>query len=147
MIGNQKGMTLIELVMVLLLMGIVGSSITIGQRMLREATLKSKANEVAMGLEYIKQSAVATGESYNICCFDHKIYVRKGIKKPMYVIQLGDGIRVPKDITGKLICFRGTMAPRDGAATIKLVDDSLKKQVRITVGVGTGKIRIYYETL
>ncbi len=147
MIRNQNGMTLIELIMVLLLMGIIGSSVTVGTRMLQEVTLKAKVHEVVTGLEYVKQSAVATGEAYNVCCFEHKIYVRKGIEKAAYVIRLGDGIRVPKDITGMLIRFNGTMAPSDGAATIKLVDDSLKKQVRITVGVGTGKIRVYYEAL
>lgn len=147
MIRNQKGMTLVELVMVLLLIGIAGSSITIGQHMLQEVTLKAKANEVVTGLEYIKESAVATGEQYNVFCFENRILVRKGMEKPLYTIRLGNGIRIPNGITGQWIRFRGTMAPCDGAATIKLIGNSLKKQVRITVGVGTGKVRVYYETL
>lgn len=146
-IRNQKGMTLIELVMVIVLIGVVGSGVTVGQRMLREVTLEAKVKEVVTGLEYIKRSAVATGQQYNVVCFENRVLVRRGIDRPLYTIRLGDHIKVPYGITGQWIRFKGTVAPSGGAATITLVDEILRKKVDITVGVATGKVRLYYKTL
>ena len=143
---NQKGYTLIELVMVLLLIGLLGSGVQIGNRMVKEVTLKAKASEVVAGIEYIKQSAVATGNTYAIICFENRVLFRELPDNTLYKVQMGQSITVPAHMTGEhFFIFRGTMATQGG--TLILKDKSLRKQVRITVGIATGKVRVYYETI
>lgn len=143
---NQKGYTLIELVMVLLLMALLGSGVQISNRMVKAVTLKAKTSEVVEGIEYIKQSAVATGNTYAIICFEDRILFRKLPHDTLYKVQLGKNIRVPADRVGEhFFVFRGTMATKGD--TLILKDKSLRKQARITVGIATGKVRVYYETI
>lgn len=144
---NQKGYTLIELVMVLLLIALLGSGVQIGNRMVKEVTLKAKVSEVVKGIEYIKQSAVTTGNTYAIICFENRVLFRQLPHDTLYKVQLGQHIAVPASMTGEhFFQFTGTMAPSK-AGTLILKDKSLRKQARITVGVATGKVRVYYETI
>lgn len=145
--SNQRGYTLIELVMVCLLIALLGSSIQIGNRMLKEVTLKAKVSEVVEGIEYMKQSAVATGNTYALICFENGIWFRRLPNDTYYKIQLGKNITVPADMRGEhFFKFKGTMAPSKGG-TLILKDKALGKQARITLGIATGKIRVYYETI
>lgn len=145
--SNQRGYTLLELVIVGLLIALLGSSIQISNRMLKEVTLKAKVSEVVEGIEYMKQSAIATGNNYALICSDHYILFKGLPYDTLFTVQLGENITVPADITGKYFFrFNGTMAP-SGAGTLTLRDKSLRRQARITVGVATGKIRVYYETI
>lgn len=141
--SNQRGFTLLELIIVCLLIALLGSSIQIGNRMLREVTLKSKVNEVVEGIEYIKQSAVATGNAYGLSCLNNCILFNRLPNDTLYKVQFGQDITILGDDFFK---FNGTMAPSK-AGTLILRDKSLGKQVRITLGVATGKIRVYYETI
>ena len=144
---NQKGYTLIELVMVILLMALLGSGVQIGNRMVKEVTLKAKVNEVVKGIECMKQSAVATGNLYAIICFENRVLFRKLPHDTLYKVQLGKDITVPASMIGDhLFKFNGTMAPSKGG-TLILRDKSLRKQARITVGIATGKVRVYYEVI
>ena len=144
---NQKGYTLIELIMVLLLIALLGSGVQIGNRMVKEVTLKAKVNEVVEGIECIKQSAVSTGNTYAIMCFENRVLFRKLPHDTLYKVQLGQSITVPGNMTGEhFFKFNGTMAPSK-AGTLILKDKSLGKQARITLGVATGKVRVYYETI
>lgn len=144
---NQKGYTLIELIMVLLLIALLGSGVQIGNRMVKEVTLKAKVNEVVEGIECIKQSAVSTGNTYAMICFENRVLFRKLPHDTLYKVQLGQSITVPANMTGEhFFKFNGTMAPSK-AGTLILKDKSLGKQARITLGVATGKVRVYYETI
>ena len=144
---SQKGYTLIELVTVLLLMALLGCGVQIGNRMVKEVTLKAKVSEIVKGIEYIKQSAAVTGNTYAIICFENRILFRKLPHDTLYKVQLGQNIRVPAHMTGEhFFKFKGTMAPSKGG-TLILKDKSLRKQARITVGIATGKVRVYYETI
>lgn len=144
---NQKGYTLIELVMVLLLIALLGSGVQIGNRMVKEVTLKAKVSEVVEGIEYIKQSAVATGNTYATLCFENRVLFRKLPHNTLYKVQLGQSISVPAHMTGEhFFKFNGRMAPSKGG-TLILEDKSLGKRARITVGIATGKVRVYYETI
>lgn len=143
---NQRGYTLIELVMVLLLIALLGSGIQVGNQMVKEVILKTKASEVVAGIEYMKQTAVATGNTYAIICFENRVLFRKLPHDTLYKVQLGQSITVPAHMTGEhFFIFRGTMATKGD--TLILKDKSLGKQVRITVGIATGKVRVYYETI
>jgi len=144
---NEKGYTLIELVIVLLLIALLGSGVQIGNQMVKEVTLKAKVSEVVKGIECMKQSAAATGNTYAMICFENRVLFRKLPHDTLYKVQLGKGIKVPANMTGEhFFKFNGTMAPSKGG-TLILKDKSLGKQARITVGVATGKVRIYYETI
>ena len=145
--SNQKGYTLIELVIVCLIIALLGSSIQIGNRMLKEVTLKAKVSEVVEGIEYMKQSAAATGHTYALICFENSIWFRRLPDDTCYKVQLGKNITVPAEMRGPhFFKFKGTTAPSKGG-TLILKDKSLKKQVRITLGIATGKVRVYYETI
>lgn len=144
---NQKGYTLIELIVVLLLVALLGSGIQIGNRLVKEVTLKAKVNEVVEGIECIKQSAVSTGNTYAIMCFENRVLFRKLPHDTLYKVQLGQSIKVPANMTGEhFFKFNGTMAPSKGG-TLILKDKSLGKQARITLGIATGKVRVYYEKI
>lgn len=140
---KQKGFVLIELVLIMLLSGIVATAAFVGFKMVEEARFECAVTKVMHQIEVAKQSAVLTGEQYNVISFDHRIFLTHGgyqISK----IDLGDSMRIPNDITGHFIKFKDSFAPQK-AGTILIMDQILGKQARITVGVGTGMVRVYYE--
>lgn len=144
--SNQKGLTLIELVVVLLMMSIVMSTLMFGHQMAKEIAFKAKINEIAYAIESTKVHAVATGKNFNILCLEDRIVFKELPEKTIYRISLDDEMCVDVKSRYKYYRFHGSMAPV-GAFTISLNHESLGKRARITVGVATGKVRIYYETL
>ena len=145
--SNQRGYTLLELVGVSLLIALLVSSVQISNKMLKEVTLKAKVSEVVEGIEYMKQSAVATGNWYALMYSNQSIWFVKQPGDALFKVELGQNITVRAPVTGAYFFkFSGTMAPSK-ADTLILKDQSLGKQARITLGVATGKIRVYYETI
>jgi len=141
---NEKGFSLIECILVILLMGVIGLTAFKGNELLEQVRFECKVCEVIHEIEYAKNAAISTGGQYSVISYDHRIYVtHKGYQ--LKKIDLGNAMRIPNDITGHLINFKDSMAPGK-AGTILIKNESLKKQARITVGVGTGMVRVYYET-
>ena len=150
---KEKGYTLIEMVCVILLMSLMSSSLMVGSKLLDELALQTKVKEVVAGIEYAKQAAALTGEKYNLFFLQNHILVRKGTwDKPIYTIYLEPNQKVSfnkevvSDSINQSIAFNGTFATGD-AGTIQIQNESLGKQARITVGVATGKVKVYYEKI
>lgn len=142
---KQSGFTLIESLLVVLLMGIVSLMLFVGSRQVERITFHNKVREVVNSIEYIKSAAAMTGSSFTSGCFTHSI---RFSKEPTTVneIFLGDSMEIPKKSTDKLLKFTGTIAP-EKARTIIINNNYLKISARITVGVGTGKVRVYLEEI
>lgn len=140
---DERGFSLIECILVLLLFGVISTTAFAGNRMVESTRFECKVCEVMHELEYAKSAAIATGMEYVVISFDRYIYVTysgRQVKK----IDLGSTMRVDDDITGHIIKFRDSIAPKK-AGTIVIINKNLGKRARITVGVGTGMIRVYDE--
>ena len=150
---KEKGYTLIEMVFVILLISLMSASLSVGSRWLDEIALQAKVKEVMSGIEYAKQAAALTGEKYNLFFLQNRILVRKGVwDKPIYTIYLEPNQKVFFNREARLdsiqqsITFNGTLATGD-AGTIQIQNESLGKQARITIGVATSTVRVYYEKI
>lgn len=141
-----KGYSLIEVVVVILVISLIGSSISIGKRMVDMTVFHHLVKEVEQDLIFARDAATATGRQYNVYCFSDSVLLRQGVKKPIHTTMLSRGIYIPNNITGKWIKFNGTMASGT-PGTITLVSKSLGIQADITVRIATGKITIYYRAL
>lgn len=141
-----KGFTLIEIVCVIILLGLLTPLVGIkGQEAISRAHLNKVVNEIVIGIEESKIYAVQTGKQYNLYCFSNRVLLRQGITYRRKIC-IPEGITIPDNITGKWIRFKGSFAPVR-AGTIELHCKKLNKRVRITVGVATGKVRVYEESL
>lgn len=142
---KQSGFTLIESLLVVLLMGIMSLMLFTGSRQLERITFNNKVKEVVSGIEYIKSAAALTGVSFTSYCFTDSVWFRKELKT-VNEIFLEDTMQIPRGITGKRLNFSGTIAP-EKAGTIIINNTHLKMRARITVGVATGKVRVYLEEI
>lgn len=143
---KPKGYTLIEVLAVILMIGIIGSSIQVGSAYVQRVAFETLVKEVEKGIINAQQRAVATGRQYNVYCTEKKVYIRQGVNPPIYLFQMGEEVTIPIHITGKHIKFNGTMAPSK-AGTIEFLHRSLGKKARITIRVATGKTTVYFEAL
>lgn len=132
--------------MVIFIMGLLGSMIGYSIEMVQQVAFESKVNEVVQAVEYVKHHAVMTGRQYNTFCFENRILIRRERDKPIYTIYLDKGMYIPQYITGRFLIFDGS-AVVDQAGTIEMISKPLKKKARITVGVATSKVRVYYEEI
>ena len=143
---KQKGYTLVELVVVIAVISITIGSIMGSVKWFQNIQFKLAVGQVEDALIYVRQAAVKTGKQYNLYCFSNRVLVRQGVEKPIYTIYLSKGIRIPDNITGKHLIFRGTMAsPKTG--TITLINEDIEQQADITVYIATGKVAIKYKSL
>ncbi len=143
---EQRGYTLIEVIVVIALLGIVLSSINISTKWVQNVQFKTAVRQVEEGLIYVRQAAVKTGKQYNLYCFSNRVLIRRGVEKPIYTIYLSKGMSIPDNITGKHLIFRGSMAsPKTG--TISIIHQGIKQQADITVYIATGKIAVKYKAL
>lgn len=143
---KQKGYTLVELVVVIAVISITIGSIMSGIKWFQNIQFKLAVGEVEDALIYVRQAAIKTGKQYNLYCFSNRVLVRQGVEKPIYTIYLSKGIRIPDNITGKHVIFRGAMAsPKTG--TITLINEDIKQRADITVYIATGKVAVKYKSL
>ncbi len=141
---NQKGFSVLEVVLVMLLIGIGGACASPKTQQVEEIRFRALARQVEKGIISAQYMAISTGREYNILCTEKAVYVRPGFQKAIYKFDMGRHVTIPRNITGKKISFNGSMAPSKGG-TIELVNASLRKRARITVRIATGKTTIYYE--
>lgn len=143
---NQKGYTLIEMISIILLVSIVGCSLSLGSRWIKTVAFRSLVREVEHGIINAQQMAAATGMLYKVSVDfnENQILVSQGNKEPIYTFQIGDEVTISKDVTGSTIKFNGHMAP-SGAKTIQLIHEKLGVKARITIRVATGKTTVYFE--
>lgn len=142
---KQRGFSLIGTVCIILLSAVLMETAVIGNYMVERARLEGKVNEVVQGIELVRNASIFTGRQYNLFCFDNRILLRQS-QTCFDKIYLSSEMYIPSDITGGWIRFNGTAAPLR-AGTILINDKRLKMRARITVGVATGKVNVYYEAL
>ena len=144
---KEKGYTLVEMIIVILLIGMIGCSVQIGTHRLRVAALKAKGYEVAEGIYYASRCAELTGNMYNSLCFENRVLIREDNLSPaIFTIRMDPHMEVYATKTGVMIIFDGRKAI-ERAGTIYIYDKGIRRQMRITVGVATNKIRVYYEKM
>lgn len=143
---KEKGYTFIEMTVVLVLLGVIGVTATVGTKMLRQAKFEEKVCKVVQGIEYAQHCARVTGLQYNTLCFNDHFVVRRGREVPLYEVWMEDRMAMKFSATGFLMFYHGRSAI-ERAGTIYIQDYDLNQQARITVGVATNKIRVYYEKI
>lgn len=143
---KQKGYVLVELVVIIAVIGITIGSIMGGVKWFQNIQFKLAVGEVENALIYVRQAAVKTGQQYNLYCFSNRVLVRQGVNKPIYTIRLSKGIKIPDNITGKHLIFRGSKASSK-TGTITLINKDIKQRADITVYIATGKVAVKYKSL
>lgn len=145
---QEKGYTLVELVIIILLFSLAVSSITWSERRIQEIAFETKINEVVSGIEYLKHRAAVTGTSCSIRWFENRILFMDERSRTIFKIYMEDGQSIDKTKSSSTnpLYFNGTMAPEKGI-TLAIKEVNLKKRGCITVELATGKIRIYYQKL
>ena len=140
---KQKGITLIETVVVVGLLSIIMGAGLMNTSIVHNVRFNKAVNEVEQALIYARQATVMTGNEHNIYCFSNRVFVRRGIQKPIYIVDLGEEVYIPDGCTGKKIFFCESMAVVK-AGTIELISKAIKRKAEITVGIATGKVRTRY---
>lgn len=144
---KEAGYTLVEVAMQIILIGIMGMMVSTGNRMVRTARLESKTKEIVQAIEYAKHCAMTTGMQYYTLCASDTFFVRKGDGPvTLYTVPMDHGLYLTYSQTGHLMFFSGSKAV-EAAGTILINDDHLGRQARITVGVASSKVRVYYEKM
>ena len=143
---DSKGYSLVEMIMVIFLIGMLGSFVEVGSKLLMEAKFQATVTEVERGLNMARQMAVGTGRQYNVLCIGNRVLIRRSIEEPLHRIYGGQSMQLSCSTSDKLILFDGHAAPSK-AGTITVKHKGLKKQARITVRIATGKTTVYIEPL
>jgi len=143
---KQKGFSLLEMVLVMLLLSIGVLCTTMHALYVEEVKFTTLVKQVETGIKSAQYMANITGREYNIFCTEKVVYIRPGYLKAIYVLNMGKNVTIPRDITGKQISFNGVLAPSKGG-TIILINTALQKRARITIRVATGKTSVYFEKL
>lgn len=143
----EKGYTLIEMVIVLLLIGIVGSGIMISYKEAGRVALETTAHQIVQAIEYAKQAAAISGQQYNVLILDDHVSIRNERSDATHTIYLTQNqeLKAP-NLKDYMIVFAGDISTHD-AQTLKIIDKSIKRQARITIDVATSKVRVYYEKI
>lgn len=143
---QQKGYTLIEMVIVILLLSLAASGISFSEQRNSKLKLEATAAEVVSEIEYIKHRAVITGTVCEMRWFENRVLVMDENKQVIFktYMQRGQKVSKKKSSTINPLYFTGTMAPAQGF-TMVIEQDEIRRQVRITIEPATGKVRLYYE--
>lgn len=143
--SKEQGYTLIELVVAIALISLVGSLMMMGSKWTEEKMLHLKADEVAAAIEYAKQAASTTGESYALVFRKNRVCVQHN-REILFTIALEEHQEIPDSITGEYMWFDGKSVS-SLSTTIVIENKAIRKRGNIAVRVATSKIRVYYENI
>ena len=140
-----QGYTLIELVAVMALVSLVASLCAISSKWTEEKRLHMKVDEVAAAIEYIKQAASTTGQSYALAFGKKEVNVRDNCDT-LFKIKLEENQEFPNSIRGEYMWFNGKSVS-SLSTTISIENKRIHKRGKIAVRVATSKVRVYYEKM
>lgn len=141
---KEKGFSLVECVLVILLVGLLSMTVMIGNKYIKKARFKGKVNEIVQCIEYAKNAGARTGRFYSVLSYGKVVYVIAN-NHVIYKVPLDEDMYFDKQMTGTWIRFRGTVATAGKGGTIRLEQKGQEEYARITIVPVTGKVRVYYE--
>lgn len=142
---KEKGYTLVELVVVMALISMIASLMITSSKWVEEKKLHMKTDEVAAAVEYVKQAASATGESYALAFGKKEIYVRDN-SNTLFKVKLEQNQEFPNSLRGEYMWFNGKQVS-SFSTTISIENKSIHKVGKVAVRVATSKVRVYYEKM
>lgn len=145
---NSKGFTLLELIMVICIISIVSCVVILNGNVLSNHKEKKELKELINDLNYTRNNAIIESKKYILTFIPNKNYylIHKVENKEIIVKkkEFTNGIKILKtSLKGDKIIFNSTGAPSN-AGTINL-ENSKGEEIEITIGVATGKIRVYFK--
>ncbi|GEM_PF-1153357 len=146
---EEKGFTLLEVILVLLLLGLLYSIIMGEGWNVGALDLQKKARHLATDLRWARFRAIQTGKEHyiNLELEQNRYWIsqKKGEKiVELMERELGDGVElVDFSLAQPVFHFSLTGAPSRGN-TITLGDE--KGQARVITRVGTGRVRVSIES-
>lgn len=147
-LSDEKGITLIEIVFVLLIFSIISLLILPKIHLVERYQLKSQAQTLAADLRNAQKLAISKNSSYYFTMMinDNGYNIRKdsmslGIEKRVYLpknIKFGEGSKDTIKYTPK-----GTLGGANGPPAGTIILTSKNYEVKITVIPATGKVKVY----
>lgn len=145
---DNKGITIIELILILAIMGII-FLIAIPKFDFSDSEMKRFGRELVMDLNYIKTKSKTS--KYN---FDNKIhFITSAGKKDSYYVSLkgepnkrvylNEKFTIATNLVDKKIYFTKIGVPSPRAGTIRLINNSNNNYIEITITPATGRIHMY----
>lgn len=151
---DAKGMSLLEVLLVMLLIGIITTSTLSSVRMVEEAKFTCLGQEVEMALHTAQQRAHLQNKRVRISHYiaypgyKHQLCMTAQTKL-LYTITMPKNIKLyvgSKDYASVFglgeLAFYADMSPTKGG-TITLLHQELQKIIQITVRPATGKLTLY----
>lgn len=142
---NNRGITIIELIFVLLLMSII-VAIVVPRLDFSDYQLKVYGRQIVSDLNLIKTKSMTDGMGVtNKITFNEKYYHVKLTNTPSRKVSLKSNFKIADNILDdNTINFHpnGTPSP---ACTIRVFNNTNNRYIEITVSVGTGRIHMYDE--
>lgn len=145
---NSKGFTLLELIMVICIISIVSCVVILNGNVLSNHREKKELKELINDLNYTRNNAIIESKKYIFTIGPDENYysihrvenMAKLVKKKEFT----NGIKILKtSLKNNNTSFNSTGAPSN-AGTINL-ENSKGEEIEITIGVATGKIRVYFK--
>ena len=143
---NQKGFTLVEMMVVIAIISIVMVSFVRPAEVLRRYTLRSFTQELSDFIMTTQQLATLKNEEYTIGVVGSKAdnYIEANTYKREFVLPIPAGIEVSVSTGEGTITFSKDMSPTK-AGTFFIKDNYLQQEMRLTVQVATGNVTLYEE--
>ena len=133
---KNRGMTLIEVIVVISILAIITSIIT-PKNNIRNYRLKSYARTMTNDIRMVRYLRMTEGEYYSILLQEHYYVILNGTK---YIkkVEFGKDIRIGDNL-GRVIRFTYAGVPM-GAGSIVIQDLKTRKYYDITIVPATGRI-------
>ncbi|MBS4540003.1 type II secretion system protein [Clostridium sp. D2Q-11] len=138
---NNKGITIIELIFVLLIVGII-IAITLPRLDFSDQELRSCGRQLVSDLNHIKtKSQVAGNSTDNLIILDEKYYFIKLNGKSHKNVNFKSNYKITNNMYNEVKFYASGSPVRAG--TILIFNNNNNKYIEITITPGTGRIHMY----
>ena len=151
---NQKGVSLIEVLVVISLMGILSVAFSFSMKQIDQARFYTLADQMKLMMHTAQQHAHLKGERVRITVYKRLPSYKQFISitannQSYYTMEVPEEVEISignfnQTSVIKELAFYADMSPVQGG-TITLTHEGLKEQIKITLRPVTGKLTLYKE--
>ena len=135
---NQKGFTLIELIVVIATLAML-FSLVIPNIQKNSSELLTTSRKLRDEIRYIRYMKIAEGKNYRLVFQEHSYILSEGPKRIKEVI-IDKDLSINQNFIGSEVFFSYNGAPSSNGGTITITNKNSKRYCKITVVPATGRI-------